>query len=61
MFYDVKKGPLKTEENIFQISAKSCLKKNAVAQVKRVGLNLRYNFLELGGNSEQNGNVQIFV
>ena len=48
MFYDVKKRPLKNAGEIFQKSAKPYLKKNTVAQGKRVGLNFRYHFWNRG-------------
>ena len=56
MVYDVKKGLLKSGEILKKIR-QIIFEKNAVVQWKRVGVNLRYNFWNWGGNSEQKGNV----
>ena len=56
-----KKGTLKNPGKYFQNPSNHFWKKNVVVQWKRVGLHLLYHFWNQRGNSEQNGNVQIFV
>ena len=57
MFYDIKKKTYKSEDFFFK-STKPFSAKNPVAHWRRVGLNFRYYFINLGGYFEQNGNVK---
>ena len=57
-----KKGPLKIRGNIFKKSAKSFLKKKKSRSPMEKGrIEFENTFLEPGGNSKQNGDVQIYV